>query len=508
MNKTVLAVVGGVAGVVLVGGAILLWSLRGPDTPARRPEGPPPKSAPVDKGGHRPPTGELVLRGTMVPEWRVEARSEWARVYFDVSGSMRGYVGERGFARRDDTAGQLHARLLRRLKDILVQAGALNLEAARFGTKVARPERVSGFGQFGDSALYGEPDTDLAAAVKHALDWERKGIALVVTDGVASVSKDRESSASGPSSAGRCTAGSDSACVALRMRELVATGRGLWIVGLRMPFSGEYWSEEGGPSAKPGTNLGHVTVPDRPLYVWVASADVAQGRAIVQALVEFGASAQPRVETLAVEIGPGAWERWKLPRDMSSEAVQGSVKGCERGGALPGRLHPHDPKLSAPVQDVATRSEGSLALSYPAEERSGAALTGVLPLMRLRQEPLLRQARGNPPEKRPALDIRFRRGTEGQTSAQGRLELCVTGHPPKSLSATGWDVMARWRAELTTEAPWEAWSSDTDDRPDTLRRTVSLSIFFKHLRAELTRKREGEVLEERLLRIEYDAGKK
>src|SRR5262249_38746546 len=117
----------------------------------------------------------------LIPPWQLNESSSWARVYIDSSLSMQGFIG--------DQSG-LHFRLLRRLKDILVDAHVRDFEASPFGLKILRTDKVSAFSQFGtDRRLYAEKDTYLAGVIEDASSWDQNGVILVLTDGISSVTK-------------------------------------------------------------------------------------------------------------------------------------------------------------------------------------------------------------------------------------------------------------------------------------------------------------------------------
>lgn len=414
------------------------------------------------------------------PPWELKGPSSWARVYIDSSGSMQGFIGNQ--------AGS-HARLLRRLKDILVDGQVLNFEVVQFGLKVAEPVKVAAFQPFGlDRKRYGEADTYLAGAIEDALSWRRNGVVLILTDGVSSVTK-YHGPASGPS-ARTCALGSDTACLALRIHEYVQAGHGFWIVGFRFPFDGPYWVEEGGPKAIAGARLDRVRVSDRPFYVWVGAPDVAQGRAIVRDLVRFAQTTKPSIATMSIEAAPGPWERWEVPPDASLEEMDvPSQRFCTRGGALLRAFRARASGERFPAMEVAARERGSFAVRLPVqrpeaiEEPKG---NDVFPLLQFRQELAL-----SLPKDLSAETVSLNWSLQPYDGAKkGRwrwLDLCLTARPPLAPLGKDIEVTAHWKGERAGKAHtlWDAWSTDTDDTEEAARRTVSLSLFFRHLLSQM-----------------------
>jgi hypothetical protein len=139
--------------------------------------------------------------------------------------------------------------------------------------------------------------------------------------------------------------------------------------------------------------------------------------------------------------------------------------------------------------EVATRDKGSFAIRLPVrrpeaiEEADGS---GVVPLLQFRQELAL-----DLPQGLSASNVALNWALQAYQGAKKDrwrfLDLCVTGRPPIGLLAKDVGVVARWRVERPTTAatPWEAWSTDTDDSELAARRTVNLSIFFRHLLSQM-----------------------
>lgn len=446
------------------------------------------------------PVGERVHG--LTPVWRLKGPSSWARVYIDSSGSMRGFVGNQ--------AGP-HARLLRRLKDILVDAQVLNFEAVQFGLKAGDPIRVAAFQRFGtDRKSYSEGDTYLAGAIEDAMSWRRNGVVIVLTDGVSSVTKFHGTS-SGPS-ARTCDRGSDTACLALRIHEYVQAGHGFWIVGFRFPFDGPYWVEEGGANAAAGARLDPVRIPDRPFYAWVGAPDVAQGRAIVRELIKFAGGAKPSVPSMSIEVAPGLWERWDIPPDATLEETDlPPQRFCARGGALLKSFQIRETGQGFSVMEVATREKGSFAVRIPLQQHEASdesKANGVLPLLQFRQGLALDLPQGLSRES-VSLDWSLQPYRGVKKGPWQSLDLCVTGRPPMGLLGKDIDVVARWRGEraVTTGTPWDSWSTDVDDTPEAARRTVNLSLFFGHLLSQMMPESGGKTVpvmhQETFLRIRY-----
>jgi hypothetical protein len=429
----------------------------------------------------------------LTPPWELKDSSRWARVYIDSSLSMQGFIG--------DQSGS-HFRLLKRLKDILVDAHVLSFEASPFGLKILRMDMVSAFSQFGtDRRAYAEKDTYLAGVIEDASSWNQNGVILILTDGISSVtkshglkevspkkdSKQARGDRTEPQSARTCSLGSDSACLALRIHEYIQSGHGFWIVGFRFPFDGPYWVEEGGPKARPGVKLERVKVPDRPFYVWVGGADVEQGRKIVRGLIRFAGEGASPVPFMAVEIAPGLWERWDVPSATTLQEIdQPPRQFCPReGGALPKTFHTRGSGKEFPVLEVKARQRGSLGVQLPLWSK-GVDTQDITSLLQFRQDLVLDLPQSLTLENKSLnWSLRPYQGVkEGRVRS---LDLCVMWDPPQALLGKDMDVVARWKIERATTVgdPWEAWSTDIDDTPETARQTVNLSIFFRHLLDQL-----------------------
>lgn len=414
---------------------------------------------------------------SILPPWKLRGPSDWARVYIDSSGSMLGFIGKKGGPQ---------ARFFRRLKDILVESQVLNFEAAQFGLKVQPAVKVAAFEKFGlDRRFYTQGDTYLAGVIEDAISWKRNGVTLVLTDGVSSVTK-FHGEAAGPS-ARTCTLGSDTACLALRIREYVEKGHGFWIVGFRFPFDGPYFVEEGGPKANPGTKLESVKVPDRPFYIWVGAADIKQGRAIVSGLLRFSREAEPPIPTMAIEVAPGLWDRWHVPPDVKLEELSLPRREfCPRGGGLLKSFRARERGAEFSVMEVATRDKGSFPVQVPVRGEQETQKSEMLSLLYFAQELGLSLPTTLSPDK-VSLKWSLQSYQGSKKNRSYSLDLCVTGRPPQVLMGKDIDVVAQWkgRRAIAAEAPWETWSTDRDDTPEASRRTVNLSIFFRHLLSQM-----------------------
>lgn len=176
---------------------------------------------------------------------------------------------------------------------------------------------------------------------------------------------------------------------------------------------------------------------------------------------------------------------------------------CRRGGGLPKSFR-RAANGSIPVIEVATRKKGSLALSLPISTVQTAP-DGIESLLRFRHQLTLdvRPPFATPGES-PTVEWAVRPG-DGSRSSRDMLDLCITGRPPLSLVDRDVDLVTQWSAEpaITNENPWEAWSTDVDDTPETVRRTVNLSQFFRHLVKQMTAAGQAGTTTEPLFQMQY-----
>jgi hypothetical protein len=214
----------------------------------------------------------------------------------------------KGFDRRKN--GPLYAAISH-LKDFVVREGVARLTGSGFGTTVGSPAPLAGPTEL-LALSASEKNTCLALPLEvHAQTASVDStLLIIVTDGVASA----ERGACGKS----CAEGSDVACVASALANLAHEGLGLWVVGLRLPFQGRYFPEQGGAAFE---------VPQgssRPLYLWIVSPDWRLGHGVTRAMATWARSSLPADRILAVEVWPGRWRGYRVadqpPQRWSSSA--------------------------------------------------------------------------------------------------------------------------------------------------------------------------------------------
>jgi hypothetical protein len=226
----------------------------------------------------------------VLPPWRLTRSVEAARVHIDLSASMQ------GFDRRK--TGPFYGAMLH-LKDALVKEGIPNLYGSGFGTDVGSPVSMAG-----PVELLGLPASEKNTCLARPLESYAQvppadsPLLIIVTDGVTSAAQ----GACGKN----CAQGSDAACVASALTTLARKGRGIWLVGLRLPFAGQYYPEQGGRSFRvlQGTN--------RPLYLWIVSPDFRVGRRVAAAMAAWARNSLAADRVLAAEVWPGQWLGYRV----------------------------------------------------------------------------------------------------------------------------------------------------------------------------------------------------
>ncbi len=452
-------------GAVLVCGAVPLASLAQP------------KSGPV-----------------MIPPWELRSVSDRARVYVDLSQSIEGFAGDQN---------QPHALLLRGLKRILVNAGLHNLEAVGFAGQVSRPRAVAHFEEFSRTANYKGGETYLPGVVDDAALWTTNGVILILTDGVVSVSRFRGLPAGSVSARG-CAKGSDVTCLALSLSEYIAGGRGFWMVGLRLPFRGPHYVEEGGPNLRPGSVIKGGTFPDRPFYIWIGAPSVAQGRGIVGGLLEFAAAR--KLDRLAVEVAPGAWDGWELQLYTRQEDVvavsrvdrQFCAQGDLLRGFVPSTKEGGVPTIEAemPKRDwlpfLRRSAEPKFAFALPVTPVTamGGLDEQVRTLARYSQKVATNESAVEVSFRiRPMPQARQKTKVVPAVMPEGKImDLCLTFNSPHATDRKGktFDLFPAWSQEVMRDRAWEGWSANTDDTRELVGRTVNLDTLFGHLQRQLT----------------------
>jgi hypothetical protein len=137
-------------------------------------------------------------------------------------------------------------------------------------------------------------------------------VTILVTDGAQSSNSPFNASASGDVA---CTGGADPSCVAALLRQRIDEGYGLWVIRIRLPFNGRYFSErriDRDMFARTTAHIAEVNRNDRswsgitlaarrpnftgdsgsfefsgarPLLVFVLSRDIANGRLLVNEML-------------------------------------------------------------------------------------------------------------------------------------------------------------------------------------------------------------------------------
>jgi hypothetical protein len=249
---------------------------------------------------------------------RLAAVDTETRIYVDLSGSMQGY---------ERTSGGALYGLLAACKEELYAEGFFDLKAAGFADSVDALHGVSGL----VTVLDWKADrartclaSPLLTEVKLASRGRGDALSVVITDGVASATEG--------SCGGNCAAGGDVTCVAESVREYVKAGNGLWIIGLKVPFRGAYYPEQG--------TIDRIAVTasvSRPIYLWIGTSNVAAGRHVVQSLALRMAA--KRHQVLAYEVWPGSWtgkEPWSAGDNWASADF--AISNGESGACGDGRV--------------------------------------------------------------------------------------------------------------------------------------------------------------------------
>jgi hypothetical protein len=198
---------------------------------------------------------------------------------------MAGYVRESG-GPLDDLAGTLSSALLQQEFGSISGAGfgASVVEEAR---EIAGPAEALGWEANAATTCLASPINAERAASKKG-----RALFLLMTDGVAS--------AAGGSCGVTCAAGDDVTCVAQALYEYLQAGNGLWVVGVRVPFAGQYYT-----ALRPGSLS--VTSAQRPIYVWIGGPNAKVGRATAERLAKWAVDRQPALDHIAIEVWPGHW---------------------------------------------------------------------------------------------------------------------------------------------------------------------------------------------------------
>jgi hypothetical protein len=387
---------------------------------------------------------------------------------------MRGYV---------TAESDVFRKFLENLKYVLVDAGIDQFEAASVAETVGPVTVVAQFATFMDSRIYHGRNTNLAAALRDAAG-SRSGTTLILTDGIMSMSK---AAAVTATSAGACAAGSDAGCIASAAANLIANGNAFWIVGMRLPYAGPYYVEEPGPRSRRGLAL--ACNGPHPFYIWIASHDLKQGISIVKGLVKF-ASAHS-VDEISFEVAPGTWQGWDFLQKSSAETLRPSSDPVCRNGDLISNVSGKTLTVQSARKGWFVKNAPVLGFALPVAH-SSASNSGALPLINVVQDIVVDD---------PQVSMKWI--TVGTT--QKFLDICMRyeGDLARSRSGRSVAVNSEWSCQQTKDAPWQEWSTDTDDNCRELDRTVNLDIFLRLLRDQVIGTGSGSCTTTKLLSIRY-----
>lgn len=413
---------------------------------------------------------------TLRPPWQLRQPVQQVRLYVDLSASMQGYVRTPG--------SPLHT-LLREIDAGLFEQDVAGSQpvAFGFGGSLDAPRATGGLTDvLGWKATRAE--SCLALPLRAEAARTDAALALVVTDGVA----DSGASACGQS----CAAGSDTTCVAEALYAYLASGHGLWVVGLRTPFSGKYFSAQSGATLR-------VAPAGRPIYLWIGSPNVATGRALVQRaaakLTQALGSARAN-DVLVFEVWPGTWRGTGAPAQRS----EGRFKAGEFGpGAAASALQCGNDTVGI---DGISQDNGWPALKLRSRGDALMASEGVWGL----RLPLASPADAAPAPRHTLLTLEARtRGAELDVRGHGLRIVRSRAAGPTALllclrlqAPTG-RLTSSWSASIGTEF-LAAWSTDDDSSTTTIARTLGLDALWTQVAERL--EREARRLDTTLLSFE------
>ncbi len=405
-----------------------------------------------------------------------------ATVYVDISGSMRGFVS------RDNAESSVHSKFLDRLKPLLVASGVVTFQAAPLAGEVSPSRPVGSFEEFKNASMYIGGETNIAGAIAQATVSPQNSLMLLLTDGVVSLSKTREAQ-TGARSARDCGKGSDVTCAALSVRDYVAARHGFWIVGMRFPFYGPYYVEQGGIHLRTGSVIKEHSFPRRPFYAWVGSPSQEQGRQFVGSLIEFART--EGLEYFAAEIAPGDWVGPSIAEPLLSRDVSPTdpsfCPSVDLLGNSLGSTSDSPPRISAHVQPSSIfhprEAVPALGFSVPFKPAFGGQPNGLLSLFTYR---------ASIASIEPGVDISDRTTASSGTTetkvtskrpTRPRLEICLRYSNPLASDRHGKSIhlLTRWYQQADGDF-WEPWSTGTDDSVEATSKTLNLDEFFRILR--------------------------
>ncbi|MDA2925657.1 hypothetical protein MYX78_00220 [Acidobacteria bacterium AH-259-G07] len=208
-------------------------------------------------------------------------------VYLDTSGSMAGYVS------LDPQRQTTFSRTLQELRSLFsILDPPVRILVRRVEKTVGRPENDRELSTASvTKEMFRGGETDLAGAIglfPESLSRELRGqtgeddsrpprFHILVTDGVQSTKEERSDSP--------CIAGSDQICIRKKILELLNSGWGGCIIGIRSEFEGKIYSE-----VKPGLIIDYSDESDidrfRPFYLYIFSPDRVALDDLVETLID------------------------------------------------------------------------------------------------------------------------------------------------------------------------------------------------------------------------------
>jgi hypothetical protein len=235
-------------------------------------------------GTSDPPGWKAIIKNVSASGEQPPRTSDHLIVYIDTSASMAGYVSQ------DQNA--VYGRTLRELRDVASTLDpSVNILTRSVSSSVSQPtDNPNEIGRASiDTSLYNGGDTDIAGAISHFTDNIQSNESVparfhvLVTDGVQST----KARPNGP-----CMGGSDEVCVRQRILDLLKSGWGGCILGIRSQFHGRFYSEINRARGKPYPYaIQYDTQEDRPdkfrpFYLYIFSPDHVQMDKFVVALKE------------------------------------------------------------------------------------------------------------------------------------------------------------------------------------------------------------------------------
>ena len=315
-------------------------------------------------------------------------------------------------------------------------------------------------------------------------DAEQKpaGTIVVLTDGVISLKSEVPATKEEPSSA-RCETGDDMRCMALRVAEYVHRGNGLWIFGMRLPFTAKHFQvEKSGKFKSRGAFFPVTPAKPRPFYVWIGTLNVGQGRQMVSGLLSFAKSRVSAQDVLALEIAPGLQRGWEPKSPMlNSDVIEGAPGCAER-----------DLFLSVPLERRYSNSllcdwlpkSSRVGFTIPVEHRQDKSYAAdVYSLNVVAQQSFTIKG----PDEGVSIDANPISDLGSAHVPNARMPFCLTfadpTHKPELIV-----VESQWAMIGNTEKPLGGLrSTDEDDSVDYIGQTLDLNRFFGLLRKETQR---------------------